>query len=255
MIRVLFVDDEDHIRSVLGRLFRTASWHSAYAASGEEALERFASEGPFDVVVTDQRMPGMSGLDLLRRLRAEHPHTVRMVLSSYTDAETVLGAINEGYVYKFLTKPWKNDVLFQTVAEVVEALELRRENLALQARLHAQEADIAAVDWLVGELESRPFEAPEPGLAASVLESAPVGVVALREDGTVAFANPGGVPAPRRRRPGFAPGPAFGAGEGAGAAHPSGTGPQRLDGDGLGVLGGVSRRVQRCSPPLARDWM
>jgi CheY-like chemotaxis protein len=190
MIRVLFVDDEDHIRSVLGRLFRNAPWQSAYAASGEEALERFASEGPFGVVITDERMPGMSGLDLLRRLRAEHPRTVRMVLSSYTDAQTVLGAINEGYVYKFLTKPWKNDVLFQTVADVVEALELRRENLTLQARLQAQEADIAAVDWLVGELESRPFEAPEPGLAASVLESAPVGVVALREDGTVAFANP-----------------------------------------------------------------
>lgn len=188
-IRVLFVDDEENIRSVLHRLFRKAPWESAYAASGEEALRRIAAEGPFDAVVTDQRMPGMSGVELLGRLRAEHPGIVRMVLSSYTDVETVLGAINEGFVYKFLTKPWKNEVLYQTVAEVVEALELRRENRRLRAQVEAQAADISAVDWLVAELEAPDFPGAPPSQADALLEAAPVGVLALGGDGTVTFAN------------------------------------------------------------------
>lgn len=188
--RVLFVDDEENIRNVLRRLFRKAPWESTYVASGEEALELFASPRRFDVVVTDQRMPGMSGVDLLKRLRAEHPRVVRMVLSSYTDVETVLGAINDGHVYKFVTKPWRNEVLYQTVADVVEALDLRRENQALQARLKTQTEDISAVDRLVGELEGHPVEPPQAGVAACVLDAAPVALLALREDGTVAAANP-----------------------------------------------------------------
>lgn len=189
-VRVLFVDDESNIRSVLRRLFRKAPWESAYAASGEEALALIAESGAPDVVVTDQRMPGMSGVELLGRLRVEHPRTVRIVLSSYTDVETVLGAINDGYVYKFLTKPWRNDVLYQTVAEVAEAVALRRENSRLQAQLASQAADISAVDRLLEELEAQNFDDPQPAAVGSVAEAAPVGLLAVDRDGTVSFANP-----------------------------------------------------------------
>jgi DNA-binding NtrC family response regulator len=152
-IRILFVDDEENILSALRRLFRKAPWECSYVTSGEEALEQFRTSGAFDLVVSDQRMPGMCGVELLQALRLQHPSTVRMMLSSYTDVDTVLSAINEGYVFKFLTKPWKNEVLYQTVAEIAEALELRRENQRLLARLREQSAEIGAVDWLVKELE------------------------------------------------------------------------------------------------------
>ena len=117
-VRVLFVDDEENIRKAIRRMFRKQGWDMEFAASGAEALEKFDQGPPFDVVVSDQRMPGMTGVELLKQLRKHHPKTVRMILSAYTDAETVIDAINEGYVYKFLTKSCTDTVLREAVTQL-----------------------------------------------------------------------------------------------------------------------------------------
>ncbi|MDH4392073.1 MAG: EAL domain-containing protein, partial [Aquabacterium sp.] len=102
---LLLVDDEEGILSALKRLFRRDGYRILTAPSGADALELLATE-PVDVILSDQRMPGMTGVDFLRRTKALHPHTIRMTLSGFTDLQSIIDAVNEGAVYKFLTKPW-----------------------------------------------------------------------------------------------------------------------------------------------------
>jgi two-component system response regulator HupR/HoxA len=103
---VLFVDDEENVLSALRRGLLDEPYNTLFAHSGREALEILA-RSPVHVVVTDMRMPEMGGLDLLRIIKEEYPHVVRMVLSGYTQVTTLLTAINQGEVFRFITKPWR----------------------------------------------------------------------------------------------------------------------------------------------------
>ncbi|PHV11247.1 response regulator [Chitinimonas sp. BJB300] len=113
---LLLVDDEANVLSSLSRLFRTDGYQILRASSGPEGLEILAKQ-PVSVVISDQRMPGMTGVEFLRKVRENHPKTVRIVLSGYTDLKSVTDAINEGAIYKFLTKPWDDAELRALVAE------------------------------------------------------------------------------------------------------------------------------------------
>ncbi len=107
--KVLFVDDEpqvlDGYRRLLGRKHRMEC-----ASGGEEALERISAEGPFAVVVSDMNMPGMNGVELLTKVRAVAPDTVRMMFTG-SDKNTAVEAVNQGQVFRFLTKPCPAEVL------------------------------------------------------------------------------------------------------------------------------------------------
>ena len=85
-------------------------------AKTAEAFEMMAKQ-PAQVVISDQRMPDMSGTEFLSRIRQLYPDTIRMVLTGYTDLESVTGAINRGAIYKFLTKPWDDDQLREEIRE------------------------------------------------------------------------------------------------------------------------------------------
>ncbi len=103
---VLFVDDEEKILNSLKRGLLDEPYNSLFANSGEEALE-ILKENDVHVLVTDMRMPEMSGLELLKIVKEDYPHIVRVVLSGYTQITTLLTAINQGEIYKYITKPWK----------------------------------------------------------------------------------------------------------------------------------------------------
>jgi diguanylate cyclase (GGDEF)-like protein/PAS domain S-box-containing protein len=107
---ILLVDDEPSILSSLRRLLRPDGYRVLTAASGAEALE-LAAQHDVQVVLTDQRMPQMTGTELLHRMCVIAPDTVRMVLSGYTDLDTITQAVNEGDIFKFMTKPWDDDQL------------------------------------------------------------------------------------------------------------------------------------------------
>lgn len=115
MKRVLFVDDEPKLLDGLRRMLRTMrhEWDMDFAASGPEALDRLAAS-PFDAVVTDMRMPGMDGSQLLKEVMACHPATVRIILSGQCDRDTVLQAVSAAH--QFLTKPCDSETLKSTVA-------------------------------------------------------------------------------------------------------------------------------------------
>jgi CheY-like chemotaxis protein len=108
--RLLIVDDEPNILSALRRLLRHEGYEIHTAASGAAALEVLALE-PIQVVVSDQRMPGMSGTEFLGHVKAIYPQTVRIALSGYADLTAVTDAVNRGAIYRFLSKPWDDDDL------------------------------------------------------------------------------------------------------------------------------------------------
>ena len=115
---MLFVDDEERILTALKTIFR-GRYHVLTAANGKEALD-FISRFKIPVIVSDQRMPGMLGVELLRRAREISPESVRILLTGYSDLASIVGSINEGEVYRFISKPWDNQELQQVVAEAVE---------------------------------------------------------------------------------------------------------------------------------------
>lgn len=121
--RLLFVDDEERILSALRSVFR-AKYHVFTATNGPEALE-FTRKFKPHVVVSDQRMPDMPGVELLRRVKEVSPHTLRILLTGYSDLAAIVGSINEGEVYRFIAKPWDNRDIQKIVAEATAvALEL-----------------------------------------------------------------------------------------------------------------------------------
>ena len=122
---LLLVDDEANILSALTRALRRDGYRILTATCAEEALELLGRE-EVDVIVSDQRMPGISGTELLSRVKDMHPETVRIVLSGYTDLEAVTEAINQGAIYKFLTKPWNDDELRVQIQDAFRMHKSRR---------------------------------------------------------------------------------------------------------------------------------
>ncbi len=127
---LLIVDDEDNILSALRRALRKESYRVITASSGAAGLQVLHQEA-VDVVLSDQRMPGMSGVDFLRQAKVLRPHTVRMVLSGYSELAAVTAAINEGAIYKYLTKPWDDEFLRASIREAFVRKGLSDENRRL----------------------------------------------------------------------------------------------------------------------------
>ncbi|MFH1495300.1 MAG: response regulator, partial [Pseudomonadota bacterium] len=100
---ILLVDDEANILSALTRLLRPQGYRILRAGSGREGLELLA-QNEVGVIVSDQRMPEMTGVEFLHQVRELYPDTVRIVLSGYTELNSITDAINRGAIYKFLTK-------------------------------------------------------------------------------------------------------------------------------------------------------
>lgn len=126
---VLIVDDEPNTLTLIAQLFRR-DLPVYTATNGVEALE-IVRHRPVGVVVADQRMPGMSGTELLSRVMAYDPDIVRIVLTAYADIDTLMEAINAGRVYQYITKPWDNRELQVVVRTALETFRLRRRNQRL----------------------------------------------------------------------------------------------------------------------------
>lgn len=120
---LLLVDDETDVLSALKRMLRLEGYDIITATSAREGLE-LLSIYPVQVIISDQRMPQMSGSEFLSRVRDLHPHTVRLILSGYADLRSVTEAINHGAIYKFLTKPWDDEMLRMDLREAFRHQEL-----------------------------------------------------------------------------------------------------------------------------------
>lgn len=183
---LLLVDDEPNILSALTRLLRPNGYRILRAGSGREGLELLA-QNEVGVIMSDQRMPEMTGVEFLRTVKERHPDTVRIVLSGYTELNSITEAINQGAIYKFLTKPWDDELLRANVNEAFMRHELKSENIRLAAELKA----------INEELEKRVREKTEEvvrslkilEVSQEVLECLPVAVIGIGADGVVVIAN------------------------------------------------------------------
>jgi response regulator RpfG family c-di-GMP phosphodiesterase len=128
--KLLIVDDEKANLRLLERLFRQ-DYYCLTATSGEEAIQ-LLNQHDVAILITDQRMPRMSGIELLKRTAVMRPHMARILLTGYTEIEALVEAINCGLVHRYFTKPWNNDELKLGVARALEEYENNRKNHSLQ---------------------------------------------------------------------------------------------------------------------------
>lgn len=190
---LLLVDDEQNIVSALKRLLRRDDYQILSAHSGAEGLEVLAANA-VDVIVSDQRMPGMIGADFLRAAKLLYPKTLRIMLSGYTELQSVTDAVNEGAIYKFLTKPWDDEQLRGHIAEAFRLKEIADENERLNLELRTANHELATANRRMEELllqKQLQIKDNEISLtlARELLQFIPLAVIGLDDDGMVAFIN------------------------------------------------------------------
>ncbi len=138
---ILSVDDEVNIQKSVKRCLRKLDAKVLTASSGEEALTLIDTH-QVDVVISDMRMPGMNGAELLARVKKHQPNSSRILLTGYSDADAAAMAVNEGGITRYLSKPWDDDELRQVVDEAIRHVHLENDNKRLQAELQAQHDDL-----------------------------------------------------------------------------------------------------------------
>jgi len=139
---VLLVDDEENILSALERTLRREGYTLLTASEPAQALSLLKTQS-VDVVVSDHLMPNMSGLDFLKEVRALHPDVMRIMLTGHAEVAVAVDAINDGEIYRFLTKPWDDAELKVALHLAFDKLTLERSNRRLLAAVHHQRALLA----------------------------------------------------------------------------------------------------------------
>ncbi|MBW2059477.1 MAG: response regulator [Deltaproteobacteria bacterium] len=150
--KVLFVDDEPHVTEGLKRALRREPYEILSAKSAHHAMEILARQ-PVDVVVSDEKMPGMSGSQFLTIVSQRYPDTVRIILTGHASLETAIRAINEGKIYRFLTKPCNEVDLAVTIRQALQLKDLMAKSRRVLEKARYQSA-------VLRELEEK-----HPGIA------------------------------------------------------------------------------------------
>ena len=132
---ILLVDDDSNILDGYRRTLRR-EFQIETAMGGEQALKLVAETGPYAVVVSDMRMPGMDGIQLLSKVKAQSPNTIRVMLTGNADMDTAVDAINEGNIFRFLNKPCSKEMMAKTLtAALVQYRLITAENQLLEETL------------------------------------------------------------------------------------------------------------------------
>ena len=142
--KLLVVDDEPDNLDLLYRTFYR-QFRVLRAESGHAALAILEDQPDIAVIISDQRMPGMSGTEFLRQTAVKHPNIMRIILTGYTDVEDLVDAINEGKVFKYVTKPWEADHLKAVVNQALDAHQLLRSRTEELQRILQQETLLNAI--------------------------------------------------------------------------------------------------------------
>jgi response regulator RpfG family c-di-GMP phosphodiesterase len=129
-VRILYIDDEEHNLQAFKANFRR-DFKIFTAISGAEGLEIFKKEPDLNIILTDQRMPNMTGIEFLEEVQKIDPEPMRILITGYSDINAVIDAINRGQVYRYLNKPWHYDDLKSTILAAHEVFNLRRQNKTL----------------------------------------------------------------------------------------------------------------------------
>ena len=139
---LLFVDDEPNVLKAMRRLFMEEDYHILTSDCADEALAVLEKE-TVHLVISDHRMPGMTGAELLREIKKRWPNVIRIMLTGYADVQSIMAAVNEGAVYKFITKPWNDEDLRISVRLALRQYALIEENKNLKKLANEQQKQIS----------------------------------------------------------------------------------------------------------------
>lgn len=190
---LLLVDDEINILAALKRLLRRDSYQILTANSGREALE-LLKQNEVDVIVSDQRMPGMTGTEFFQIAKDLYPDTMRIVLSGYTELQSVTDAVNQGSIYKFLTKPWDDAQLRGHIEEAFRRKEMADENQRLNLEVRTANQELAKANRQLEEVLNQKQQQIKLGevslgIVREALQHVPLPVIGLDDGEVVAFVN------------------------------------------------------------------
>ena len=193
-VKILCVDDEPNVIKALNRLFMDENYEIFTATSGEEGLALLAEQWDIQVVISDYRMPGMNGVEFLKAVYEGWPETIRIVLSGYADTASVVAAINEGQIYKFIGKPWKDEELKDAINEAIEYYGLERKNKELARKLQDTNAELqihneALEKLVVDRTAELVYQNQLLRQSQKILEHLPVGVVGIDSSGFIVQGN------------------------------------------------------------------
>lgn len=147
---VLCVDDEEPILRSLERVLRREPYRFLGANSAEEALSILRGE-PVDIVVSDQRMPGQTGAQLLEQVRAQYPDVVRIMLSGYAEPDVILESVNSGGIFRFIAKPWEDNELKAALRQGLELSRVVLDNRRLTELAERQIRDLEQLNLKLRE--------------------------------------------------------------------------------------------------------
>ena len=132
-IHILYVDDEIHNLNAFKASFRRL--YTVFTASSAEEAEKILEQQCIQIIISDQRMPKMTGIEFFESILNKYPEPIRILLTGYADINAVIDAINKGQVYKYFSKPWNEEELRHNIEKAYEVYALRKENKELTAKL------------------------------------------------------------------------------------------------------------------------
>ena len=190
---VLFVDDEENILHSLKRLLRKEGYRIHTATNGSDGLEILNNQD-VHLVVTDQRMPEMSGTEFLAKVKEKYPEVIRIVLSGYTEVDSITESINKGHIYKFMLKPWNDQNLKLEIKQALEQYDLMQVNKTLHEKVIQKNEELKKInenlEMMVKE-RTLDFEIQNQALELSraILEDLPMPILGISNEMIIVLIN------------------------------------------------------------------
>lgn len=183
---VLFVDDEENILTALNRLLRKEDYSILTAGSGTEALA-LLEESEVQLVISDQRMPEITGAELLKVIKELYPDMVRVVLSGYAESHAILESINKGEVYRFLVKPWGDGELKMAIRQCLNHYDLLQERRVMTRKICVQNEELRQVNENLEDIVAKRTLSLQ--LSQEILAKLPLPVIGISADGMIVMRN------------------------------------------------------------------
>ena len=190
---VLCVDDEKSILNSLKRLLRKEAYRLVTASGGKEGLQKFAEE-EICMVISDHRMPEMSGTKFLQKVKDQYPDAIRIILTGYTEIDSITESINRGHIYKFLLKPWNDQNLILEIRQALDQYDLIKANKKLHYEVIRKNKELERInenlEMLVQE-RTKDLEVQNQALELSrtILEELTFPVIGISNESMVVLLN------------------------------------------------------------------
>ena len=190
---ILCLDDEQNILNSLRRLLRREGYNLLLASTGQQAFELLAAND-VQLVISDQRMPEMNGTEFLAKVKDQYPDILRIILTGYTDVDSITESINKGHIYKFFLKPWNDQNLKLEIRQALDQFKLIRDNRRLDETVVVQNNKLKEInenlEGLVKERTRKIFAQNQAlEISHAILEDLPVPIMGVDSDGMIILAN------------------------------------------------------------------